>query len=230
MSTINFVPSDYIQKRDSSRANVMYLILFVIVMAGIVSTFSIIKMRQKSMEHELEAIDAELLRAHEKFALLEKLELKAAEMMNAASMTSDLYENAQRSVILACLTNNLPKGVSLTKVKLFEKEGVPRAINLTQYQQAAASANAGSNGKKIVATNIEIEGIAPSDIEVASFMSRLASSFMFEEISLVESKEKEINERKYREYKLSSVVQYDLEIKPEHIEQLKERKTVAMSY
>lgn len=231
MSNIDFVPNDYIQKRDSTRANIMYLVLFVIVMVGIGATFTVIKMRQRMMENQFAAIDVELQKAQEKFVLLEKLERKASEMMGAASMTGDLYENVQRSVVLACLTNNLPQGVSLTNVKLFEKTVAEKAINKSQYQKAAAAANTEAVApKKIVAAHIVIEGIAPSDIEVASFMSRLATSFMFEEISLVESKELKKENKKFRAYKLSSVILPDLEINGDHIEQLKERKAISMGY
>ena len=49
MANIDFVPNDYIQKRDSTRANLLYLFLFIVVMAGIGATFSVIKMRQKDI-------------------------------------------------------------------------------------------------------------------------------------------------------------------------------------
>ena len=41
MAKIDFVPNDYIQQRQSSRANFMYLVLFMILMAAVGVTFSI---------------------------------------------------------------------------------------------------------------------------------------------------------------------------------------------
>ena len=49
MLNINFVPDDYVQKRESMRANVMYLILFLIVMIGLGGTFMVLKVRQKAI-------------------------------------------------------------------------------------------------------------------------------------------------------------------------------------
>ena len=225
MTNIDFVPNDYIQKRESTRANIMYLVLFVLVMAGIGSTFSVIKLRQQSMNKQLAEIDAQILQAQEKMTLLEEFEAKGNEMIKAASMTADLYENAPRSVVLACLTNNLPKGVSLTEVKLYEKTVTSDQGVQTQYQKASAKAG---QEAKIVQTHVEIVGIAPSDIGVAGFISKLANSVLFEGAALVESKELKVGNHKMREFKLAAVIKPELELEAEDVEGLYMKDALAM--
>jgi Tfp pilus assembly protein PilN len=223
MANIDFVPNDYIQKRDSTRANLMYLLLFIVVMAGIGATFFVIKMRQKDINDQLAAIDVQLEQAQAKFVLLEKLQAKGTEMMKTASMTAELFENVPRSVVLACLTNNLPKGVSLQDLKLFQKvrKTAPAAAKgSTQYSKAANANQKPVSMEQMLETYIEIKGVAPSDIEVASYISQLSSSILLERTSLVESKEFEIDDAKFREFKLTTKIKPGLQLTKEDIESL----------
>jgi cell division protein FtsB len=72
MTTINFVPNDYIQQRRSSRVNLLYLILLAILLAGIAATFSIIKMRQAGARAELDQLDVQMQQAREEIARLDQ--------------------------------------------------------------------------------------------------------------------------------------------------------------
>lgn len=150
MATINFVPNDYIQQRQSSRANLMYLTLLAALLGGIGVTFSVIKMRQSVVGRELAAINAKMMEAKEQITQLEELKTKGKTMMKSMVMTAELLEPVPRSVVLACLTNNMPSGVSLLEMQLVEKENkvlaAPAAksaaaaapAKTTQYQSAAA--------------------------------------------------------------------------------------------
>ena len=50
MVNINFVPDDYIESTQSHRTNLMYLILFAVVMAALGGSFVTIKMRQRALQ------------------------------------------------------------------------------------------------------------------------------------------------------------------------------------
>ena len=227
MTSINFVPSDYNQKRESTRANFIYLFLFVAVMAGLGATFSIIRMRQQTINAELSAVDAKLSEATEKFKLLEQLQSTGANMMKTAAMTSALFETAPKSVILACLTNNLPKGVSFTEIKLFQKtvQSSQPIQSSTQYKKAAASQAASK--EKLIETFIEIKGIAPSDIEVAGYIAQLGKSIMLESTQLVESRQVEIDKANCREFKLTTKIKRNLQLTEEDIDSLKVQHGIA---
>ncbi|GAH03662.1 unnamed protein product, partial [marine sediment metagenome] len=45
MLNLNFVPDDYIRSNESRRTNLMYLVLLVVVMAGLGGSFVTIKIR-----------------------------------------------------------------------------------------------------------------------------------------------------------------------------------------
>lgn len=227
MSNINFVPSDYVQKRDSTRANLIYVFLFVVVMAGIGSTFWMIQARQKAINAEIVKVDASLNEARDKFKLLEELQSVGTEMMKTAGMTAELFENAPKSTVLACLTNSLPEGVSFLKLKLFQKASeVPQVSS--QYK-AAVKKQKKVLTKKVFDTYIEIEGAAMSDIEVAGYISNLSKSKMLESTALVESKQIEVKKGNYRQFKLTSKIVRGVELTKEDVELLKARPAVSLA-
>ncbi|RKY12130.1 MAG: hypothetical protein DRP65_02190 [Planctomycetota bacterium] len=227
MVKIDFVPDDYIQQRQSSRANFMYLVLFMILMAAIGVTFSILKLRERSVKSALAAADSKMAKAHEQIAQLEELQTKGKAMMKTMVMAAELLEPVPKSVVLACLTNNMPSGVSLLELKLTSEEAktsVSPAPAASQYQ--AASGAAGSEQayvlkEKSLQTNIEIKGIAPSDIEVADYIARLGASELLTDVALVESKEHKMGATKFREFKLTAMLRADRRLTKDDIESIR---------
>jgi hypothetical protein len=227
MANINFVPTDYNQKRDSTRANIIYLFLFAAVMGGIGATFSIIRMRQKTINSELAAVNEKLTEATEKFKLLEQLQKTGDEMMKTAAMTSELFESVPKSTILACLTNNLPKGVSFTNIKLFQKTIKSSQPSKASSQYKKAAKRDAVSKEKLIETFIEIKGIAPSDIEVAGYIAQLGKSIMLESTQLVESRQVEIDKVNCREFKLATKIKRNLQLTEEDIDSLKVQNGLA---
>jgi len=90
MNKINFVPDDYIQQRESNRANLMYMGLLMAVLFGMALTFTAIKMRQSAVKSELAALDERLEKAQEQIVLLDTLQAKGRAMMKKALITAEL--------------------------------------------------------------------------------------------------------------------------------------------
>ena len=171
MSKVNFVPDDYLQKKETKRANMMYIVLFVVIMFVLGSTFGMIKVRQKVAQASEDAVDAKILKAGEDIKQLEILQSKRKVMMQAALTTAGLIEPLPRSVILASLTNSLPQNVSLTNVKLFQQESYVYGGTSSKYSNSKGKT---SNSMQVIKEDVlQVEGISPSDIEVASLMADL---------------------------------------------------------
>ena len=222
MVNIDFVPDDYIQQRQSNKANFMCLVLFAALMGAVAVTFSIIKVRQKAVQGQLNAVKLKLSKAHEQITQLEELQRKRKAMMKTALMTAQLLEPVPKSVILACLTNNLPGGVSLVELKLRHKKAkvsVHRKEPATQYEQAGAK-----NPKEpTTLLHLEIAGIAPSDIQVASYIARLCEAPLLDNVALVQSKEHEIEEAKFREFKLKATLKKNVQLTKDDITSIRRR-------
>ena len=231
MAMINFVPDDYVQRRRASRSNVLYLMLLLAMLGAIGITFGFIKMRQRAVQTELAQLNSRMAEAQQQIAQLEELKTKSQTMMKTMVMTAELLEAVPRSIILASLTNNLPSGVSLLDFGLEEKEtqiykSAAKNTTSSRYSKANATA-AASEPQKTVSTNLQIKGIAPSDIQVAGFISRLNDAILFDDVSLVESKEIEIEKIKYRQFQLKAVIRPDLALTKENIDEIREKREQA---
>jgi Tfp pilus assembly protein PilN len=227
MSNINFVPDDYVQNNESRRANLMCLVLFSVVMAGLGGSFMTIKIRQRACSAEEALVNAKMTRMQESINKFEELQTKRKEMMRTALTTAELLEPVPRSVVLATLTNNLPAGVSLLKVNLIQKEPskTARAIAAkTRYQAAqeqAAEPEFKPSPERQYETHMEIEGMAPSDLQVAAYIERLGNSALLNEVALVESKEKKVDDTSFREFKLTAMLSPEVHLTKDDVDQIR---------
>jgi len=233
MLNINFVPEDYIQSSESRRTNLMYLVLFAVVMVALGASFMTIKIRQRALNSKEKLVNAKLTRAQEAIKQFEELQAKRKAMMKTALTTAELLEPVPRSILLASLTNNLPAGVSLLRLNLIQKEpkGTKSSLSATsrgnKYQaakaQKAAAAKAEASREKLLETHIDIEGIAPSDLQVAACIERLNSSSLLNSVALVESKEHKVEDTTFRQFKLTAMLRKDVHLTKEDIIRIRAR-------
>ena len=228
MVNINFVPDDYIQNSESRRTNLMYLVLFGVVMAALGGSFMTIKIRKRALSAKEKLVDAKLSRAENTIKQLEELRTKRNTMMKTALTTAELLEPIPRSTVLASLTNNLPAGVSLLQVNMVQKKPkqTPTARAAASKYQAAkagkkATAEATVSQEKLLETRIDIEGIAPSDLQVAAYIELLSNSALLGNIELVESKEQKIEDMTFSQFKLTAMLRKDVHPTKEDIERIR---------
>lgn len=229
MVNINFVPDDYIQNNESRRTNLMYLVLFVVLMIALVGSFMTIKIRQQACSVKEKLVNTKMAQIQEAIKQFEELQAKRGEMMRTALTTAELLEPVPRSVLLASLTNNLPPGVSLLKLSLLQKE--PKQSNpaapSSKYQAAQANKKAAAENnvsqEKLLETHIDIEGMAPSDLQVAAYIERLSNSTLLDDVALVESKEYKIEDSTFRKFKLTAMLGKDVHLTKEDVKKIRDK-------
>jgi len=237
MVNINFVPDDYTQSNESRRTNFIYIVLFGVVMIALGGSFVSIKIRQRACYTSEEVINSRMTEVKEAINQFEELQAKKREMMKTAITTMELLEPVPRSILLASLTNNLPPGVSLSDVDLIQKQMKPSpAVAATSKYQSAQSQNANGsqasgksqsqaseNPEKLLETYIDIGGLAPSDLQVASYIEQLSNSSLLDNVALVESKEYKIDDNTLRQFKLSAMLRKNVQLSKEDIEGIKNK-------
>jgi len=228
MSNINFVPDDYIQSNESRRANLMCLVLFSVVMAGLGGSAVAIRIRQRACGAQESLVNAKMAQMEEAIKKFEELQTKRKEMMRTALTTAELLEPVPRSVLLASLTNSLPPGVSLVKLDMIQKEAPKSAADRaakTKYeatqQKGASEPDVKPSTEKALETRMEIEGIAPSDLQVAAYIEHLGSSVLLSNVALVESKEKKIDDTVFRQFKLTALLSKEVHLTKEDVDQIR---------
>jgi len=231
MANINFVPDDYIQNNESRRANWMYLVLFMLVMAGLWGSFITIKIRQRACSDREKLVNAKMARLQESLNKFEQLQTKRKVMMRSALTTAELLEPVPKSVLLAALTNNLPPGVSLLKLQMVQKEPPPQtnqAAPASKYQAAQAEKDKEKaapqsriSNERFLETSIDISGMASNDVQVAAYIERLSSSSLLQTVALVESKERKVDNGTFREFKLKAMLQKEAHLTKEDVDIIK---------
>jgi len=235
MANINFVPDDYVQNNESRRTNIMYLVLFGVVMIALCGSFMTIKIRQRACGIKEKLVNTKMGKIQESIKQFEELQTKRGEMMRTALTTSGLIEPVPRSVLLASLTNNLPQGVSLLKLSLVQKNsgGLPYQNTTTKYK-ATKTQKAGENNpqvsqEKLLDTNIDIEGMAPSDLQVADYIERLSNSILLDNVALVESKEDKAKDgTTYRHFELTATLKKEIHLTYDDVKKIRDEAEAAM--
>ena len=227
MLNINFVPDDYVQSTESRRTNLMYLVLFAVVMAVLGGSFATIKIRQQALVAKERLVSAKLVNAQQAIKQFEELQMKRKTMMKTAITTTELLEPVPRSVLLASLTNNLPTGTSLLRLNLLQKKPkrTHRPVAVSKYQKAqadnAAQTQPNVSREKLLETHIDIEGLAPSDLQVAAYIECLSSSSLLDNVALVESKEHKIEDTTFRRFRLKAMLAKDIHLTKADIERIR---------
>ncbi|MFA5252470.1 MAG: PilN domain-containing protein [Phycisphaerae bacterium] len=231
MLNINLVPEDYIQSGECRRTNLMYLVLLTVVMTALGGVFMTIKVRQGALSVKEKLVNAKMAQAKEAIKQFEELQTKRKAMIKTALTTTELLEPVPRSVLLASLTNNLPRGVSLLRLNVIQKgpKTANRAAAANKYEQAkaknATAAQPEVSPEKLLETLIDIEGIAPSDIQVAAYIEQLSvSDGLLDNVSLVESKECQIGGAIFRQFKLTAVLKKDIHLAKEDVEGIRVKR------
>lgn len=226
MVNINFVPDDYIQNNETRRTNLIYIILLLAVMIALGGSFVTIKIRQKACLAKEQFVNERMAQTQETMKQLEDLQVKRRAMMKTALTTAELIEPVPRSILLASLTNNLPSGVSLSKLNMIQKEpkttSQPAPTSKFQASQSEMKAvEKRISLEKLLETHIDIEGVAPSDLQVAAYIKRLSTSNLMDNVALVESKELKVDENIYRQFKLKAMLKKDVHLSKDDVEKIK---------
>jgi Tfp pilus assembly protein PilN len=228
MLNINFVPDEYIQGGECRRTNLMYLVLLMVVMMALGGAFMTIRVRQGALNAREKLVNDKMAQAKEAIKQFEELQTKRKEMIKTALTTAELLEPVPRSVLLASLTNDLPKGVSLLRLNVVQKK--PRVTHrvavANKYEQAQAKKTVATqpeeSPERQLETYIDIEGIAPSNLQVAAYIEQLsASDGLLDNVALVESKEHEIDGNILKRFKLTAMLKKEVHLTKEDIEGIK---------
>lgn len=237
MVNINFVPDDYVESNESRRTNLVYLVLFAVMMTALGGSFMAIKMRQKACRETEKLVSEKMGEMQESIKQFEQLQEKRRVMMKTALTTAELLEPVPRSILLASLTNNLPDGVSLVKLNLIQKRSV-QAANTTKtskYRATKAQRSAGASGaqkgeesenpEKFLETHIAIGGTAQNDLQVARYIEHLTNSTLLDNVALVESKEykNKSNNNTFRQFRLTAMLKGDVHLSRGDVEKIRDK-------
>ena len=214
MSTINLLPEDYLERRAQQRANILCLILFGVIMAGLGGAAVVTEGKAQNTRVVREQVNRDYEEAGKLISEFQQLESKKKEVILKAQVAADLLERVPRSYLLACLTNALPHGASLREVtlKTTQSAGATKLEKPSKFKTNSAAKKAVAAQRMPLKVALEVTGLAQNDVQVAQFINAMSRNRLMASVDLVYSEETKYGEAVIREFQVTLVLKPDAEV------------------
>lgn len=208
-SPASFLPPDYVQAKAQRRTNLVCLSLFALVLLTVVLALLVTDRQRQDVRQLQLQTDQAYAQAAARLDQLDTLEQRKKQLIRKAQITCQLLEKVPRSRILGELTNALPDGAGLLEFSLETKTiRIDRPTSAaTAIDQAKQTAQAKKNGAGepepiIQEVSLQLVGTAATDVQVAQYLASLSSHPLFQDVTLVSSEQKTIDDRPIRKFRI----------------------------
>ncbi len=191
MTLINLLPEDYTRHKRAQRSNRLCLCLFVVVMTAVLAAAVVSQRSRANTQGVLDRVDGEYRQAASMMTELGQLQTQKQTMLEKAQSTSMLLERVPRSYLLAVVANSLPPKASLLEINLYPKQIIAPPDPTKDAKFAAKSGQNAAPASRII-VEMEVSGLAETDVGVARFIANLARCPLAESVDLIYSQEKAI--------------------------------------
>lgn len=214
----SFLPAEYVKGKSQLRANIMAMLLFTLVIAGVVGAFVVNHQRWRRVHEEQNLVAAAFEEEAAKINQLEALEKQRIDLIERAEVVTALKDRVPRSVLLGEIVRAIPEGLTLTQLNL-EGERVRIRKVKPKDQTAKTRTLAGKNVGKGKDANGAVEpekvlppkfkftlsadGLAQDNDNVADFLASIKASPLFSDVELRFINETTIDKKQYRKFKIT---------------------------
>jgi Tfp pilus assembly protein PilN len=189
-TSMNFLPEDYVEKRQAARTAVICIGLLVVVVAGIMGAWVYKQWLAKPTFDQQAQVDTEFDEMSKQINEAQEMNAEKAKMLAKAELTTTLMERVRRSALLEELTKLQPKGVNMLSLELKSRE-LPQAqlSDIDKAKRVQDGLPPVIEKPPELEVTIDLTGTAPSDGQVAAYISALGKSPLLSEVNLLFSDE-----------------------------------------
>lgn len=211
----SFLPEDYIAAKADTRANLITLSLFLIVLGAVVAAFFVTHHRWQALKARQTEVNEMYVAETQKIEQLKALEAQRASMLEKAEITAALIERVPRWAMLGEIALRMSDRMRLDEVKLKSTRvevkaasaaPAPAIKSLTKKvtgDKAAAPAEL----PKVTAPRFEyaltVGGTAEENNDIADFLASLKSSPIFDRVELGFIRESRESDRLLRKFEIT---------------------------
>jgi Tfp pilus assembly protein PilN len=190
-TSMNFLPEDYVEKRQAARTAVICVGLLVIVVAGIVGAWWYKEHFAAKAIYDYEAsVDQQFEDANKQIQEVQEIDREKAKMMQKAELTTMLMEKVRRIALLEELARLQPKGVALVDFELKSKElPVPPLSEAEKQRRKDANLPPDPEKPPEIEVKIDVVGTAVNDSQVTQYVSALNKSNLLSDVNLLFAEE-----------------------------------------
>ncbi|MCL2648325.1 MAG: hypothetical protein FWD61_15165 [Phycisphaerales bacterium] len=187
---MNFLPEDYVEKRQATKTAIIFIGLLLVVVGGIVGAWLYTLWKNKPIFDENTRVNAQYEDASKKIAEFQAMDRERAKMVAKAEITTTLMERVRRFTLLEELTRLRPKGVNFVEITL--KSSPVSAPCLTEIEKAKlvqSGLPADSQSVQHYDVTVDLIATAPTDGEVAQYIAALNKDPILTDVNLEFSQE-----------------------------------------
>lgn len=224
----SFLPEDYIRARAESRANIITLTLFAIVLSSVMGAFVVTKQSVEQVAKRKEFVNQQFQEAGKRIEQLKALEGQQAQMMEKAEITAALVEKVPRWAVLAELTFRMPTDMRLDslvikstrpKVEAPPPSNAPKppAIKSIAGKVAGAIKSEQKEPERPrpqvprFTYALTLEGTAVRNQDIADYLASLKESPVLDKVEMAFIREAKENDRDLRKFQITATVKSNLD-------------------
>jgi Tfp pilus assembly protein PilN len=214
---INFLPAVYLQQRLRRAARLRQGALLSAMILGIAVGVAQTWNYRRALTHQHQTMLDLLATTKAQLTEVDKLEQARTTLARQIEIHRELHQPINYTELLGTLAAHTPEAVSLRRLVVAnEKVAVSRPATA---EDAAKARAAGLKAPKTVTdsqwiTRVELDGVAPSDIEVANFIGAVAGSRLFQNVKLTFSRQGVVRRTACREFQVRMEVPLDCQYRP----------------
>lgn len=196
MREVEFLPAWYPQIRRRRRLVVLQGWLSFVAVVGMGLWMTIAQRNLSAATSMLAQVDGDLTRSRTELKEVEELETLNKKLGEQAQILSKVGNHVEAARLLVTLDEVMPKTMTLLELSFLTEEQVPLTLadaRLTQQQKERTVERR---------LNVKVAGVAPTDVEVAEFLTRLTGKPYFEDVRMTRSKPRPDKGRLMREFEV----------------------------
>lgn len=213
---INFLPQWYLRQQSRRRSVERQAILLVLLVAGLVALWSITHNQHSALRMHQEALQAQVIATQGQLTEVSKLQTARNELSRQLRIYRELARPIAFHQINSTLAALTPETVYLDKLSITTAM-VQRKLAIKSEPTPGRTGKPEPVIERTPVVAIMVTGTAPSDVEIANYVGRLAGSNLFREVKMVRSRKGEVNDAVTREFEIHMQVPLDRDYRVERI-------------
>jgi Tfp pilus assembly protein PilN len=199
---IDFLPDRLRERRIRARQLCRQTGLLLLAGALLAAWICFSQRNVSQAQAELETLKARSANVQRVLAQREELQKQQADLLLKEQISDRLGSRAGALDVLAELERLLPTGVSLTSLNL---DGVQLTLGTELVRDRGPARPVGLPPRESTVNRLQLvlTGIAPGDVEVASFIGQMTASPLFEDVNMGYIRGQVVQGRRAREFQVS---------------------------
>lgn len=221
----SFLPEDYVAGKMETRANILVLTLFAVVLGSVLGAFVVTNKSVSALNARKERVNEAIRLAGQKIDQVKALENQRAQMMDKAEITSALIERVPRWAVVGEIALRAPKDMRLETLQIKSTridppKAPPPAITPQTTVKSLTAKVTGSAPKEPDRPKpqaprfkyaLTIEGSAVNNNDVADFLGGLKESPTLDNVEMAYIREAKVGDTVVRQFQITAIVKNDVD-------------------